>query len=82
MRCGCLNAFLKVGGKVFLSGRRRESIESFFNHKKNSSLERLIYFCDDDGLTSVMRKGSWFFQKFLYKHQVDAMIQKVNFYHS
>ncbi len=76
---GCLNTLLKPGGKVFFSGRRREYIEDKKKSKKAGTLERHIYFCDDDGLTAVLREGQWFFQKFLYEKQVDRLIEKNNF---
>lgn len=76
---GCLNVFLKKGGKVFFSGRRREDIEGRMNNSKAKGLERDIFFPDEHGLTAIMRAGKWFFQKFLYEEQVRALTHRHNF---
>lgn len=76
---GCLNVFLKEGGKVFFSGRRREFIDQKLNREKATTEEREVYFPDENGLTAVMREGKWFFQKFLYAEKVKEITQENNF---
>lgn len=74
----CLSLFCKPGGKIFVSGRRREALEnSVMNAKHVGKIDsvRVRYF-DKDGLTSEMREGQWFFQKFLYDNQVTDIIHK------
>lgn len=75
---GCLNTFCKPGGKIFFSGRRREDIEGRYNYKKAATIERYIHFPDTNGLSAILREGQWYFQKFLYEDQVDAIIAKNN----
>jgi ParB family chromosome partitioning protein len=75
---GCLNTFCKPGGKILLSGRRREDIEGRYNYKKAATIERYIHFPDTNGLSAILREGQWYFQKFLYEAQVDAIIAKNN----
>lgn len=76
---GCINAFLKPNGKVFLSGRRRESIDAKIHSRKAGGLERLIYFVDDCGLTGILREGQWYFQKFIDQKGVDKIIVENKF---
>jgi ParB family chromosome partitioning protein len=75
----CLSLFAKEKtGKIFVSGRSRDAIEMSMQNTKRASKHDnvIIKFFDDSGLTSILREGKWFFQKFLYKHQVDVIIQK------
>lgn len=73
----CLNLFCKDGGKVFFSGRRREDADSQINMKQHKGQECFVRFFDENGLTSILREGQWFFQKFLLKHQVDELTERV-----
>lgn len=74
----CLSLFCKKGGRVYVSGRAREHFEQMCNNAKilRGWSDDFVKFYDENGLTSVMREGKWFFQKFLYKNQVDAIISK------
>lgn len=74
-----LNLVTKMGGKIFFSGRSMEYIKAQTELKRNSVDMMTINFFDENGLTAIMKQGQWFFQKFLTREQVDAVIEKYGF---
>jgi ParB family transcriptional regulator, chromosome partitioning protein len=68
----CLQSFCKPGGHIFFSGRRMERIIGEGNYTSRASSKRGIEFMDENGLTALYRKGSWFYQKF---HSAEDVIK-------
>lgn len=68
-----LNYLCKPGGKIFFSGRSVERIHSNLDATKTTDTTRYIEFLDDEGYSSLYRKGRWFFQKFHSVEQVDSL---------
>lgn len=74
-----LMLFCKIGGKIFFCGRTKESVESLYNQKRNvvdSSYSSR--FLDEHGLTSKLRNGQWYFQKFHTKEDVEKIIKDLS----
>lgn len=68
----CLNAFCKPGSRVYISGRRRESVDQWLRSTKRADKtesKRYIEFVDKDGWTGLYRFGAWFFQRFHTQEQ-------------
>lgn len=61
----CLNVFTKIGGRIFLSGRRMEHEEYKDNQKFVSDKGFHLNYFDKDGFSGYMVRGNWFFQLFL-----------------
>lgn len=62
-----IDALCKPGGTVFFSGRSLDRVEEALRHRTADAARqphRFIEFLDENGLTALYRKGSWFFQKF------------------
>lgn len=74
-----LNLCTKMGGRVFVSGRRKEDVIAEMNAKKSSTGSVVRNFFDENGLTAFLQQGQWFYQKFLTKEQVDAIFDKFGF---
>lgn len=78
---GVLNTlmlFCRKGGKIFFSGRNAEPLREIYTAKRDTRTNTYSqYFPDQDGFTSVMREGQWFFQKFHTKEQVQAIIDRL-----
>lgn len=74
-----LMLFCKVGGKIFFCGRTKESVEDIYKQKRNVvDLSYSSRFLDEHGLTSKLRNGQWYFQKFHTKEDVDAIVKKLH----
>lgn len=70
----CLNAFLKPGGWVLISGRRREIVDDTLkNLTRHAGYHRGVEFFDEYGLSGVVRKGHWFYQKYHTEAQAIAL---------
>lgn len=67
-----LNAFLKMEGTLFISGRPLAFLETLRNTTKshNNRARRGVEFPDADGLSGIYREGQWFFQKYHDPDQV------------
>ena len=72
----CINAFCKLHGKIFFSGRCREHIEENMRNRECTNRQRYVEFLDEHGFSGLYRKGSWFFQKFHSKQQVEQICKK------
>lgn len=57
-------ALCKNGGKVFMSGRKREEIEKDNIAHRGIMEAKYIRFFDENGFTAIYRNGEWFYQKF------------------
>lgn len=84
---GCLNAFLKPGGKVFFSGRTYEGkrITAFYKQSRRDKM-RLPFF-DKNHFSGIYRKGNWYYQKYHSKEEVEKLCSDFKFkieshYHS
>jgi ParB family transcriptional regulator, chromosome partitioning protein len=62
-----IDALCKPGGRLFFSGRSLERVQEVLRHRQADASRqphRHVEFLDENGLTALYRKGSWFFQKF------------------
>jgi ParB family chromosome partitioning protein len=77
----CVNAFCRVGGSLFISGRRREQVDNALKSPKavNQTLKRGIEFLDDNGFSSMYRQGRWFYQKFHTHEQASGLVKRFGF---
>lgn len=78
----CVSAFCKAGGRVFMSGRRRERIEwqnGMTQAVNNTKTTRYIEFLDRSGMTALFRKGEWFYQKFHGKADIARICERFGF---
>lgn len=76
-----LNAFLKMGGTLFISGRPLAFLETLRNTTKshNNRARRGVEFPDKDGLSGIYREGQWFFQKYHTSEQVERLMGNQGF---
>lgn len=75
----CVTALTRPGGTVFLSGRRRERVETQLTFRTNAPRKqqtRLVEFLDADGFSALYRGGAWFFQKFHSEAQITALVRR------
>lgn len=73
----CLLLFCKPGGSIFFCGRSIESANDMCSQKSNTRNDVFTKkFLDKDGLTSYMREGQWYFQKFHTREAVDAICKR------
>lgn len=74
----CLNAFCRVGGTVFVSGRRREQVDNALKSPRavNRTLKRGIEFLDENGFSAMYRTGRWFYQKFHTFEQSENLVKR------
>lgn len=71
-----INALTKVGGTVYLSGRRRQYIEEQSANRKTVSTEHTyVNFVDNNGFSANFRHGGWFFQKFHSDLEIISLIE-------
>lgn len=76
----CLMLFCKPGGSIFFCGRSAESVWNLKAQKRNSTNEAFTaQFLDKDGLTSFMREGQWYFQKYHTREAILGIIEKFGF---
>lgn len=71
-----IDALCRPGGMLFFSGRSLDRIEELTRHKSAAyarEIHRSVEFLDENNLTALYRKGSWFFQKFHGDEDVDRM---------
>lgn len=62
---GVLNAVTKLGGRVYISGRRVHKMKSYLEAGRNSESDKTnIAFLDKDNFTANYRKGKWYYQHF------------------
>ncbi|NNJ10551.1 ParB N-terminal domain-containing protein [Chloroflexales bacterium ZM16-3] len=66
----CLSAFTKPGGRIYASGRRRDFIEGNMYATSHRGAMRGFEFLDSAGLSGILFKGRWFYQKFHTKSQI------------
>lgn len=71
----CCNAFLKMGGTMFFSGRPTERIEKGAKMSRRVGAQREIEFLDENNMSALYRGGDWFFQKFHSKEQIAGIVQ-------
>jgi len=77
---GCLNAFTKMGGRVFSTSRSMEGYEN--DMARTSSMGRAIRrpeFLDENRLTAIWREGKWFFQKYHYTQEAKELFERYGF---
>lgn len=70
------HALLKMGGELFISGRRSESLRPRgieVSGEKNLT----TYFPDSDNLTAQYRQGNWFFQKFDNEEEIKYIAERI-----
>lgn len=71
---GCVNAFCKPGGRIYLSGRSREAAEKMMHDSKKSySTQNQVYYFDDKGYSVIFMYGDWFYQLFHTIPEIKAM---------
>lgn len=73
----CIDALCRPGGTIFFSGRSTDRVEEMLRHSKanyNRQIQRNVEFLDENGLTALYRKGSWFFQKFHSASDVERIV--------
>jgi len=75
----CLNLFVKMGGKIFFSGRNIDYMKQQTEANRNTTPMMTINFFDENGLTAIMKQGQWLFQKFLSDEDVDRIISRMGF---
>lgn len=71
-----IDAMCRPGGTLFFSGRSMGRIRDLLRCKRSNSkrqMHRSVEFVDENGLTALYRKGTWFFQKFHEPEDVDRM---------
>ena len=70
-----IDIFCKPDGVLFFSGRSRSRVDSLMRSKSAASKNnyRAVEFLDENGLTAIYRKGSWFFQKFHGDAEIDRI---------
>ena len=62
-----IDALCRPGGTLFFSGRSTERVRDLLRHRQaayKKQIHRNVEFLDENGLTALYRKGTWFFQKF------------------
>jgi ParB family chromosome partitioning protein len=64
----CCAAFLKEGGKLFISGR-------IYYPVKSDGKCRTVYQLDGDGFTFNMRRGSWYGQRFHKPDEIGPLLE-------
>lgn len=72
-----IDALCKPGGRLFFSGRSIHRVQKVLKHctsEASRQPHRHIEFLDDQGLTALYRKGSWFFQKFHSQEDVSRFM--------
>ena len=72
---GCVNAFLKPGGRAFFSGRPVERVETAGRAKMVADDTRYVEFLDENNMTGLFRAGEWFFQKFHSRAQIYSIVR-------
>lgn len=84
---GCLNAFLKPGGKVFFSGRTYEGKAKTANFKQSQRDKMRLPFFDENHFSAIYRKGNWYYQKYHSRKEINDLCDSFAFkvdshYHS
>lgn len=75
------NAMLKMGGILYLSGRRREECEGKMRakHAASSMKRNGFEFLDADGFSARFRHGNFYYQKYHTQEQIDRIIKEHGF---
>lgn len=71
-----IDAFCRVGGTLFFSGRSAGRVRDLLRHRQaayKKQIHRNVEFLDENGLTALYRKGTWFFQKFHEPEDINRM---------
>jgi len=71
-----IDALCKPGGMLFFSGRSLDRVEELNRHRTANykrQMHRSVEFLDENNLTALYRKGSWFFQKFHDDDDIERM---------
>lgn len=78
---GTLNALLKTGGTLFVSGRRVESVKRRLNRKQVLNAAEYSYFAflDENNFTATFRNGNFFYQHFHDEEQIRSLIANYGF---
>jgi len=63
----CLNAFCKMGGSIYASGRTRASTERELTNTADTVAN--LSFLDKDGYSAIAQQGRWLYQKYHTKSQ-------------
>ena len=63
-------------GKIFISGRRVETILSKVNEKASTHTKRNFYFLDKNNFSGLYRQGQWFYQHFHTKETFQTSCEK------
>lgn len=74
-----VNAFAKVGARVFFSGRSREAVDGSMRSTQAVSADhhrRYVEFLDEDGFSGMLHRGDWFFQKFHRREDALALASR------
>ena len=69
-----LNAFLKIGGMAFFSGRRAEYIHTHAN-KSTIVKGKELWFPDSKNYTAMYSRDIWLYQKFHFEHEAIELAQ-------
>lgn len=74
------NALLKVGGTLFISGRRWEFVDNLNRNKVMKDFQRRnVEFLDEHGFTAIYRNGEWFYQKYHTEQMARDLIEAHGF---
>ena len=77
---GCLSAFCKPNGKIFLSGRRMEvEVRNMNTSQRSKAFIASLDFFDKNGFTGKLREGVWYFQKSHTDEEVAKMCKDFGF---
>lgn len=71
-----IHGLCRVGGTLFFSGRSAERVRDLLRHRQaayKKQVHRNVEFLDENGLTALYRKGTWFFQKFHEPEDIERM---------
>lgn len=71
-----IDGMCRPGGTLFFSGRSTERVRDLLRHRQaayRKQIHRNVEFLDENGLTALYRKGTWFFQKFHEPEDIERM---------
>lgn len=76
----CLNAFCKINGKMFISGRTLNSAVKRAEMSKDvSNGVRYLEFLDENNFTANYRQGNWYYQHYNDREQIIKKLQDFGF---
>jgi len=74
--CQCVQALTRLGGRMLVSGRRREYVDNAKYKKMFRGGMREIEFFDAHGFTVVQMNGLWLYQLYHNRGQVRTLAQR------